>query len=65
MISEYAEALLLAGDIIKLMKENIKVQTKICAVCKKPFNNRKKWASRGQWEQIKYCSEKCRNSKKS
>ncbi|MEI6169976.1 MAG: DUF2256 domain-containing protein [Candidatus Saccharibacteria bacterium] len=45
------------------MKEDIKNQTKICTVCKKPFNNRKKWASRGQWEQIKYCSEKCRNTK--
>jgi len=35
------------------MKTNVKSQTKICVVCKKPFNNRKKWASRGQWAQIK------------
>jgi hypothetical protein len=45
------------------MSKSPKTQTKICAVYKKPFTNRKKWASRGQWEQIKYCSEKCRNAK--
>ncbi len=35
--------------------------TKDCAVCKKPFSWRKKWER--DWEQVIYCSEKCRRSK--
>ncbi|MFL2887757.1 MAG: hypothetical protein CNC06_00715 [Pelagibacterales bacterium MED-G40] len=31
--------------------------TKICAVCNKPFNWRKKW--RLNWKKVKYCSKKC------
>lgn len=31
---------------------------KLCAVCKRPFVWRKKWAK--QWDQVKYCSERCR-----
>lgn len=38
-------------------------QTKICIVCNKSFNNRKRWNSRGQWDQVKYCSDKCRKNK--
>ncbi|NCP67209.1 DUF2256 domain-containing protein [bacterium] len=43
---------------------NLKAQTKICLVCHRPFNNRKKWESRGLWPEIKYCSEKCRQQTK-
>ncbi len=32
--------------------------SKICAVCKRSFVWRKKWAK--QWDQVKYCSERCR-----
>ena len=39
-------------------------ETKICPVCNRPFENRKKWESRGLWEQIVYCSERCRNASK-
>lgn len=35
-------------------------ETKICVVCGRPFANRKKWRSRGQWDQIIYCSKRCR-----
>ncbi|MCB4797453.1 DUF2256 domain-containing protein [Tamlana sp. 62-3] len=35
--------------------------TKICPVCKLPFSWRKKWQL--NWENIKYCSEKCRKNK--
>ncbi|HMP32606.1 MAG TPA: DUF2256 domain-containing protein [Saprospiraceae bacterium] len=35
--------------------------TKICLVCKKPFTWRKKWEK--VWEEVKYCSERCRNDK--
>ncbi|MBN36946.1 MAG: DUF2256 domain-containing protein [Opitutae bacterium] len=43
-------------------------QSKICLQCGRPFENRRKWKLRGIWDQILYCSAKCRklrrNSKK-
>ncbi|MFL2488451.1 MAG: DUF2256 domain-containing protein [Gammaproteobacteria bacterium] len=36
--------------------------TKICKVCLKPFNWRKKWEK--DWDNVIYCSERCRRSKK-
>jgi hypothetical protein len=33
---------------------------KICAACGRPFSWRKKWAR--DWENVKYCSDKCRGS---
>ena len=39
-------------------------QSKICIVCQKPFTNRKKWASRNQFDLVKYCSDRCRNQSK-
>ncbi|MFY7849725.1 MAG: DUF2256 domain-containing protein [Bacteroidia bacterium] len=35
---------------------------KICSVCGRPFAWRKKWAR--DWEQVKYCSDRCRASAK-
>lgn len=35
---------------------------KTCVVCGRPFTNRKKWRSRGQWDQVVYCSQRCRNA---
>jgi len=35
---------------------------KICLVCQLPFSWRKKWEK--NWGDVKYCSEKCRRSKK-
>ncbi|MFN3680142.1 DUF2256 domain-containing protein [Thermosynechococcus sp.] len=32
--------------------------SKICVVCGRPFQWRKKWAD--CWEEVKYCSERCR-----
>ena len=40
-------------------KENL--ATKICATCSRPFTWRKKWEK--NWEDVKYCSEKCRRNK--
>nr|WP_220485180.1 DUF2256 domain-containing protein [Flavobacterium sp. SOK18b] len=34
----------------------------MCLVCNRPFNWRKKWEK--VWEDVKYCSEKCRRNKK-
>ncbi|MGL5828014.1 MAG: DUF2256 domain-containing protein [Angustibacter sp.] len=38
-----------------------KRESKVCMRCARPFTNRKKWASRGQWDQVLYCSKKCQN----
>ncbi|MBL6686156.1 MAG: DUF2256 domain-containing protein [Methylophilaceae bacterium] len=35
---------------------------KICIVCNRPFEWRKKW--KNCWEQVKYCSKRCQNKKK-
>lgn len=34
---------------------------KICATCGRPFAWRKKWEK--VWQEVKYCSDKCRNTK--
>jgi hypothetical protein len=36
--------------------------TKVCPACGKPFTWRKKWAR--DWEQVVYCSDKCRQGRK-
>jgi hypothetical protein len=35
---------------------------KICLTCNRPFSWRKKWAR--DWDNLRYCSERCRRSKK-
>jgi hypothetical protein len=40
-------------------KENLPV--KICFACNKPFTWRKKWEK--NWNEVKYCSDRCRNNK--
>lgn len=32
--------------------------TKVCAVCGRPFQWRKKW--KDVWEEVRYCSDRCR-----
>ncbi|WP_304112969.1 DUF2256 domain-containing protein [Mycolicibacterium bacteremicum] len=49
-----------AGEENEALGKNTEV--KICATCGRPFHNRKKWSSRGQWEQIRYCSRRCRGA---
>ncbi|MDM3885791.1 DUF2256 domain-containing protein [Pseudomonas sp. BCRC 81390] len=34
--------------------------SKLCVVCNRPFSWRKRWAR--CWEQVRYCSERCRGS---
>ena len=34
---------------------------KICPVCNRSFSWRKKWEK--NWENVKFCSEKCRRNK--
>jgi len=35
---------------------------KICLTCARPFAWRKKWEK--NWEEVKYCSDRCRQHKK-
>tara|TARA_B100001027_G_scaffold48179_1_gene31745 strand:- start:1044 stop:1175 length:132 start_codon:yes stop_codon:yes gene_type:complete len=35
---------------------------KICRKCKRPFSWRKKWER--DWDQVVFCSERCRRAKK-
>ena len=37
------------------------LSTKTCLVCGRDFQYRKKWAK--VWEDVKYCSDKCRQNK--
>ncbi len=43
-----------------LNKSNL--PSKICIMCEKPFSWRKKWQK--VWDEVKYCSEKCRRNRK-
>jgi hypothetical protein len=36
--------------------------TKTCTVCQRLFTWRKKWER--DWDQVQYCSERCRRNKK-
>ncbi|MBK8365931.1 MAG: DUF2256 domain-containing protein [Bacteroidetes bacterium] len=35
--------------------------SKTCMTCEKPFSWRKKWEK--NWDNVKYCSDKCRTQK--
>jgi len=43
-----------------MKKSNLPI--KICLVCQKEFKWRKKWER--DWEEVKYCSERCKRNKK-
>ena len=43
----------------KLRKGNL--PTKVCTVCGRPFEYRKKW--RACWDEVKYCGEKCQRNR--
>ena len=46
-----------------MVKMRIKADlpAKPCAVCARPFVWRRKW--RRDWEQVRYCSERCRSQR--
>ncbi|MDA7580372.1 MAG: DUF2256 domain-containing protein [Crocinitomicaceae bacterium] len=44
-----------------MLKRNL--PSKICLSCNRPFTWRKKW--KRDWENVKYCSERCRRNKPS
>lgn len=35
--------------------------SKVCVVCNRPFNWRKKWEK--VWPEVRYCSDRCRRNK--
>lgn len=45
------------------MRKKSDLPTKQCAHCALPFAWRKKWER--DWDQVKYCSERCRRAGKS
>ncbi len=45
---------------VKIRKKS-DLPTKLCLVCGRPFAWRKKWE--GCWEDVKYCSERCRRAR--
>lgn len=44
------------------MKKKSDLPQKICLACQKPFTWRKKWER--VWEEVKYCSNRCRSQKR-
>lgn len=43
------------------MHKKEQLPNKLCPVCNRPFNWRKKWAK--NWENVIYCGERCRRNK--
>jgi len=59
----YEQGLSFAVSWISMAKQNKSyLDSKICPVCKRPFTWRKKWEK--NWQEIVYCSKKCRRNKK-
>jgi hypothetical protein len=53
-----------AGFKLNLVSKHRKkkdLPQKVCPVCKRPFTWRKKWEK--VWEEVIYCSERCRRNK--
>jgi hypothetical protein len=50
----------LNGNSMTKMRRKADLPVKTCVTCGRPFAWRKKWAR--DWEQVKYCSHKCRQS---
>ncbi|WP_261902611.1 DUF2256 domain-containing protein [Vibrio fortis] len=43
------------------MRKKRDLPTKLCPVCFRPFTWRKKWQK--CWDEVQYCSERCRRNK--
>ncbi|WP_081826360.1 DUF2256 domain-containing protein [Candidatus Phaeomarinobacter ectocarpi] len=43
------------------MRKKHDLPTKDCAVCRRPFTWRRKWAD--VWDDVRYCSERCRRAR--
>ncbi|MCX6018201.1 MAG: DUF2256 domain-containing protein [Chloroflexi bacterium] len=49
------------GNEVRHSKKKGQLPTKICPVCNRPFEWRKKWAR--DWDSVIYCSERCRRAR--
>jgi hypothetical protein len=49
-------------QIFKIFDRGQWKEAKACAQCLRTFTNRRKW--RGKFEDIKFCSDRCRNDSK-
>ncbi|WP_348730943.1 DUF2256 domain-containing protein [Rheinheimera texasensis] len=54
--------MLFSSGAIQLAHHKLHLPEKICPVCRRPFQWRKKWQR--DWATVKYCSERCRRSSK-
>ncbi|MCH2454756.1 MAG: DUF2256 domain-containing protein [Idiomarina sp.] len=43
--------------------KKLHLPNKVCETCQRSFSWRKKW--KGCWENVKYCSERCRRNRHS
>jgi len=41
--------------------KKVNLPEKTCPICERPFTWRKRWEK--QWDDIKYCSERCRRKR--
>jgi hypothetical protein len=41
--------------------KKVNLPEKVCPICERPFTWRKRWEK--QWDDIKYCSERCRRKR--
>jgi hypothetical protein len=49
------------ASVIPKMRKKSELPTKTCLACGLPFTWRKKWER--DWDNVKYCSDRCRRSK--
>ncbi|WP_456243414.1 DUF2256 domain-containing protein [Undibacterium hunanense] len=52
-----------AGAVQVKMRKKADLPSKLCQTCGLPFNWRKKWEK--VWDEVKYCSQRCRSNSKS
>ena len=52
---------ILGDQFLQQMPHHVDRPTKICPVCGRPFQWRKKW--KDVWEEVRYCSERCRRNR--
>ena len=45
------------------MRKKSELPSKVCETCARPFIWRKKWEK--VWDEVKYCSDRCRSQKSS
>ncbi len=48
-------------NVTKTMHRKPHLPSKTCMVCNRPFSWRKKWEK--VWDEVKYCSDKCRKNR--